>query len=148
MEWHCKAFHDLTTEELYRILDMRIQVFVVEQNCPYPEIDGKDPESIHLFAMENGEVLAYARLLPAGVSYTEPSIGRVLVKEELRKTGLGKILMNRSIATMTERFDAGVIKIQAQDYARPFYASFGFEPISDVYPEDGIPHVDMLWHRE
>ncbi|ADI00300.1 GNAT family N-acetyltransferase [Salisediminibacterium selenitireducens] len=148
MEWHCKAFQDLSAAELYRILDARVQVFVVEQNCPYPEIDGKDPESVHLYATENGEVVAYARLLPAGLSYTEPSIGRVLVKEELRKTGLGKTLMNRSMASMQELWEVDVIKIQAQDYARPFYASFGFEPISDVYPEDGIPHVDMLWHRQ
>lgn len=145
MEWFVKSFQQLTVEELYAILKARLDVFVVEQTCPYPEIDDKDQVSLHLFAMEHGEVTAYARLLPEGVSYEDPSIGRVLVAKRLRNTGTGRKLMEESIRVMREKWDVRNIKIQAQDYARAFYASFGFIAISEVYPEDNIPHVDMRW---
>lgn len=145
MQWIVKNFEQLSVTELYGILRARVDVFVVEQACAYPEMDDKDQASLHLFAMEQGEVVAYARLLPAGISYPEPSIGRVLIAKRLRKTGAGRRLMEKSIETMRERWDVQNIKIQAQDYARAFYASFGFVPVSEVYPEDDIPHVDMRW---
>ncbi|WP_157100978.1 GNAT family N-acetyltransferase [Salisediminibacterium beveridgei] len=145
MQWIVKSFEQLSASELYGILKARVDVFVVEQECAYPELDHKDQASLHLFAMEEGEVVAYARLLPPGVSYPEASIGRVLIVKRLRNTGTGRRLMDESMRLMREKWDVQNIKIQAQDYARAFYASFGFEPVSEVYPEDDIPHVDMRW---
>ncbi|WP_416148832.1 GNAT family N-acetyltransferase [Salipaludibacillus sp. HK11] len=145
MNFYIKEFEELSTHQLYKILQERINVFVVEQNCAYPEVDGKDPQSYHLFAEENNDIVAYTRLLPAGVAYRQASIGRVLVIEPLRKTGLGKEIMERSIAFLSEQLLEKEIKIQAQEYALRFYQSFGFEPISEVYLEDDIPHLDMVW---
>ncbi|PYZ92300.1 GNAT family N-acetyltransferase [Salipaludibacillus keqinensis] len=145
MNWHIKKFNELTTDELYSILRERVNVFVVEQNCPYPEIDGKDSQSYHLFVREKGKIIAYTRLLPAGISYSQASIGRVLVIEEYRNTGLGKKIMKRSIDYLHQELKENEIKIQAQEYALQFYESFGFKPVSKVYLEDDIPHVDMVW---
>ncbi|GGN99524.1 GNAT family N-acetyltransferase [Saccharibacillus kuerlensis] len=144
MQWHLKSFEQLTGEELYRILGERINVFVLEQACLYPEIDGKDLQSYHLYAEKDGEIAAYCRLLPPGVSYSQASIGRVLVKDSFRGQGLAQELMTRAISFLTEELREQEIKIQAQHYLEKFYTSFGFRSISDVYPEDGIPHVDML----
>ncbi|RKL66208.1 GNAT family N-acetyltransferase [Salipaludibacillus neizhouensis] len=149
MDWYIKKFHDLTTLELYQILHERVNVFVVEQECPYPEIDNKDQDSYHLFAKENDEIITYARLLPLGISYEkQASIGRVLVRHDYRNTGLGKKLMERGLEFLKEQLHEKEIKLQAQEYAQKFYASFGFRPISEVYPEDDIPHIDMLWQEE
>lgn len=148
MDWYIKNFQDLTTLELYQILLERVNVFVVEQECAYPEIDNKDQESYHLFVKDQGELVAYARLLPAGVSYESASIGRVLVRKDFRKTGLGKELMERGMVFLKDKLDEKVIKLQAQEYAQKFYGALGFKVISDVYPEDNIPHVDMLWKEE
>lgn len=144
MTWYVKAFHELTATEVYTILKERTDVFVVEQNCPYPEVDGKDLKSYHLYKVEQDEIVAYARLLPKGVSYEEASIGRVLVKKEYRGRGLAQELLKRSLAYLEQSLEETTIKIQAQDYLRDFYGSFGFKAISDTYLEDGIPHVDML----
>lgn len=144
MTWYVKAFHELTATEVYTILKERTDVFVVEQNCPYPEVDGKDLKSYHLYKVEQDEIVAYARLLPKGVSYEEASIGRVLVKKEYRGQGLAQELLKRSLAYLEQSLEETTIKIQAQDYLRDFYGSFGFKAISDTYLEDGIPHVDML----
>ena len=144
MQWHLKSFEQLTGDELYRILKERVAVFILEQACLYPEIDGKDPVSYHLFAEKDGEIAAYCRLLPPGVAYPQASIGRVLVKSEFRGQGLAQELMEKAIAFLTEDLGETEIKIQAQHYLEKFYGSFGFYSISDVYPEDGIPHVDML----
>lgn len=147
MEWYIKSFSDLSTDELYAVLQARVDVFVVEQNCPYPEVDGKDKQAYHLFAVENGKVAAYSRMLPAGVSYEEASVGRVLVMESCRGTGRGYELMKRSMDFLVNDMKVPAVKLQAQNYARDFYASFGFKPVSEVYPEDGIPHVDMVWTK-
>lgn len=144
MNWYIKKFSELSTNELYKILQERVNIFVVEQNCPYPEIDGKDLESYHLFVEKDDRVIAYTRLLPAGLAYQQASIGRVLVIESFRNTGLGKDIMEKSIEFLTDQLQEKEIKIQAQEYALKFYESFDFKAVSDVYPEDDIPHVDMV----
>lgn len=148
MGWNLKRFNELTNQELYEILKERTSVFVVEQNCPYPEVDGKDPQSYHLFKEENGEIISYLRVLPAGVSYKEASIGRVLVKKEYRGQGLAEELLRRGLDFIHDELKDDTIKIQAQDYLRKFYGSFGFKAITDTYLEDNIPHVDMLLQTE
>ncbi|MEK4668024.1 GNAT family N-acetyltransferase [Niallia taxi] len=144
MEWNLKAFNELNTVEMYTILQERTAVFVVEQNCPYLEVDGKDIESYHLFAQLDGEIAAYARILPAGVSYKEASIGRVLVKKAYRGQGLAHDLLKKAIMFIQDDLNETAIKIQAQSHLEKFYASFGFKSISSSYLEDNIPHIDML----
>lgn len=144
MSWKLKKFNDLTNMELYTLLQERTSVFVVEQNCPYLEVDGKDPQSYHLFKEENGEIIAYLRILPAGISYQEASIGRVLVKKEYRGQGIAEELLRRGLDFIHQELKETTVKIQAQDYLRKFYGSFGFQAITETYLEDNIPHVDML----
>lgn len=144
MMWYLKTFDELSTKELYAILKERTNVFVVEQNCPYLEVDGKDEASYHLFKEINGDIAAYLRILPPGVSYSQSSIGRVLVKKEYRGQGLAYELMQKGIDFIHTELQQQDIKIQAQHYLREFYGSFGFEAVSEVYLEDDIPHIDML----
>jgi ElaA protein len=144
MSWKLKHFNELTTTELYAILKERTAVFVVEQECPYMEVDGKDLHSYHLYKEENGEVAAYARILPKGVSYDEASIGRVMVKKEYRGRGLAGELMTRSLDFIHGELKEAEVKIQAQEYLREFYESFGFRAITETYLDDGIPHIDMV----
>ena len=124
-------------------MKLRVEVFVVEQNCPYPELDGLDEVSTHIVYEEDGKVLAYARLVPAGKKYDAPSIGRVIVRKEARGRGLAKELLERSIRYIDEQWKEPEIQLQGQEYLKDFYGSFGFEAISEVYDEDGIPHIDM-----
>ena len=147
MNFTLKTFDQLTNTELYNILKERTNVFVVEQNCPYPEVDGKDVQSYHLYKEEDGEIIAYLRILPPGVSYAELSIGRVLVKKEYRGQRLAHELMMRALQFIEDELNETTVKIQAQDYLRKFYGSFGFKAISEVYLDDGIPHVDMLLQK-
>ena len=147
MGWNLKKFDELTNYELYNLLKERTLVFVVEQNCPYPEVDGKDPSCYHLFKEEKGEIVAYLRVVPAGVAYQETSIGRVFVKKEYRGRGMAGELVKRGLDFIENELKETTVKIQAQDYLREFYSSFGFQPISDTYLEDNIPHVDMLLQR-
>ncbi|MBB1150147.1 GNAT family N-acetyltransferase [Myroides sp. NP-2] len=144
IHWHTKAFEELTLDELYDIMQLRTNIFVVEQNCPYPELDGKDKNCLHVFATQHGKVIAYARIVPPGLSYKEISIGRVVVDQAHRKDGLGKILLALTIEKIEEEFDQQPIQIGAQTYLKKFYSSFGFEAVSAEYLEDGIPHVDMI----
>ncbi|KZZ83617.1 GNAT family N-acetyltransferase [Bacillus sp. SJS] len=147
MGWVIKRFNELTTQELYSILKERTQVFVVEQNCPYLEADGKDLHSCHLYYEINGTIAAYARLLPPGISFEEASIGRVLVKAEYRGQGLAAQLMNHALEFIGKVHTGSSVKIQAQEYLRNFYGSFGFEAVTDTYLEDGIPHLDMILRK-
>ena len=147
MNFKLKTFNELTNTELYNILQERTNVFVVEQKCPYPEVDGKDVQSYHLYKEQDGEIVAYLRILPPGVSYAELSIGRVLVKKEYRGQRLAHELMARALQFIEDELNETTVKIQAQDYLRNFYSSFGFEAISEVYLDDGIPHVDMLLQK-
>ena len=144
MEWTIKQFQDLTLDELYAILYLRTAVFVVEQACPYQEVDNKDQESYHLLGQDNGDIVAYARLLPPGVSFPQASIGRVLVAPSHRGQGLGQQLMARSLAFLVEELGQKRIQLSGQTYLEDFYKSFGFQAVSDMYLEDDIPHKDML----
>jgi len=143
--WNIKSFDALEANELYSILKLRAEVFVVEQNCPYQDLDGKDIQSFHLLGInESNELLAYARLLPAKISYDEVSIGRVVSSPKYRKTGLGKQLMKKAIEMIYEKYGKTPIRIGAQLYLNSFYESFGFVKTSEEYLEDNIPHIEML----
>ncbi len=144
INWHCKTWDALSKEELYAIIQLRIQVFVIEQNCPYQDLDGKDLKSKHLFALaEDGSCVACARLVPPGVSYANYSIGRVVSALHRRGEGIGRELMVRCIAAIREEKDANEIRISAQLYLKKFYESLGFIAVGEVYPEDNIPHIQM-----
>jgi len=140
MRWHSKLFAELTVDELYAITVLRERVFIVEQNCPYLDADGVDPECRHLWAEHDGAIHAYCRLVPAGVKYTEQAIGRVVTAPEARGTGLGKELMQRAIDACAD----GPIRLGAQAHLERFYRELGFVVASEPYDEDGIPHVEML----
>jgi len=143
MSWELKQFDELTNRELHDIFKLRVDIFVVEQTCPYPEIDGKDPKSLHLMYKIDGNIVAYSRLLPPGVSFDEASIGRVVVAETHRGTGLGYQLMNEAVARSIDIYHSA-IKIGAQAHLEKYYNAAGFVKVSDVYVEDDIPHIDML----
>lgn len=143
--WHEKRFGNLTVEELYGLLALRIDVFVIEQNCPYQDADGKDQHSTHVFATdESGNPIACARVVDAGISYAEISIGRFVTARSHRKLGLGKELMRRSLRCVEEHAGNVAIRISAQSYLKTFYSSFGFVQVSEEYLEDDIPHIEML----
>ena len=144
MEWKFKSFSELNSLELYKILQLRINVFMLEQDCLYPECDNKDLKGHHLFLSDENLCLAYARLLPPGVSYPEnSSIGRVVVHPEVRQHKYGKELMKRSIELLKLKFPDVPIRISAQEYLKKFYTELGFQIESDVYLEDDIPHLEM-----
>jgi ElaA protein len=142
-QYTLKPFAELTPFELYNILKLRSEVFVVEQNCVYQDMDSKDLVAHHLMVDKNG-LVAYARLLPPGVSYPEMSIGRIVTSQSVRGTGAGKWLVQRSIEQCFKLFGKGAIRIGAQLYARKFYEQLGFKQSSDVYDEDGIEHIEMV----
>ncbi|MHA7098812.1 GNAT family N-acetyltransferase [Priestia aryabhattai] len=148
MSWKLKKFDDLTNIELYNLLKERTLVFVVEQNCPYLEVDGKDPFSYHLFKEDNGKIVAYLRIVPEDVAYQEISIGRVFVKKEYRGQGIADELLKKGLDFILNELKETTVKIQAQEYLRKFYISFGFQAISETYLEDNIPHIDMLLSTE
>ena len=145
----CKNFNELTTTELYDIFKLRIEVFCVEQNCAYQDADDKDLQSWHLIMYDNNkQLIGYSRLLPDGLSYTGyVSIGRVVTSPLVRKTGIGKILMEKSIEQLNILFGKIPIKISAQTYLIKFYESFGFKSTGEEYLEDGIPHTKMVLEK-
>ncbi|MFD3001661.1 GNAT family N-acetyltransferase [Pontibacter toksunensis] len=141
----CKGFDALTSYEMYEMLRLRSEVFVVEQNCVFLDQDNKDQKCHHMLLYNNNQTLvAYARLVPPGVSYAnEMSIGRIVTSSEVRGTGVGKQLMKIAIAACFDLFGTGSIKIGAQLYAKEFYSAFGFAQSGEVYDEDGIDHIEM-----
>ena len=142
--WKCKPFSELSNEELYKILQLRNEVFIVEQNCVYQDCDGKDYKSYHLMAWKNDTLVAYTRLLPPGVSYENAaSIGRVITSPSARRHSLGKQLFAKSIEKIYFLFGMINIKIGAQLYLKSFYESFSFVQKGAVYLEDGIEHIPM-----
>jgi ElaA protein len=143
-EWVLKAFNDLTPLELYALLRLRSEVFVVEQNCVFLDMDNNDQQCHHLMGIQNDQLVAYTRLVPPGLIYEQPSIGRVVTAPEARSSGIGKLLMKQSIDHVHNLYGSQPIKIGAQLYLKRFYGSFGFQQISDVYLEDGIEHIYML----
>jgi ElaA protein len=144
LNWRYKSFEDLTAQEVYAILQLRSEVFVVEQNCVYQDIDGKDQKSFHLMGWEGGDLVAYCRLVKPGVSFVEASIGRVITSPKYRGNGFGIALIEKALAQIVETFGVGDIKIGAQLYLKKFYGSFGFVQTSEMYLEDDIPHIEML----
>ena len=141
----CLAYTDLNAEELYTAMQLRQEVFVVEQNCPYLDADGKDQYGYHLFLYEEDQLKAYARLLPEGVSYDNySSIGRVVSAKSARGKGYGIQLMNEAIRQCRILFPGSPIKISAQCYLQEFYEGFGFHAVGESYLEDDIPHVAMI----
>lgn len=165
INWHCASFAALSNKELYEILALRAEVFVVEQDCVYQDLDGCDLQCFHLTGRDKlstskllgenssrqveeqlGSLLAYARLVPPGVKYSDVSIGRVVSHSEVRKSGLGKSLMRQAILQCEKLWPREAIRISAQHHLEKFYQDFGFKTVSAPYLEDDIPHVEMQRH--
>lgn len=145
IRWQWKAFDDLKPTELEAILRLRQSVFVVEQNCAYPDIDGRDPEALHLMGWDNDTLVATLRLFPAFEPYGgRVSIGRICSHPDLRESGVGRQLVQQSIELIDARYPEKETQIGAQHYLKKFYASFGFTQCSEPYMEDGIEHILML----
>lgn len=144
LNWQLKKFDALSVTELYAILQLRNEVFVLEQNCPYQDADNKDQKSLHFMGWDNDTLVAYTRIIPKGISYAEASIGRVVTNPKYRGTGAGKQLMQLSIHHTLTQFNCTAIKIGAQLYLKKFYEQLGFVQCSDEYLEDNIPHIEML----
>lgn len=144
-----KTFDELSNTELYQLLKLRAEVFVVEQNCLYLDMDDKDYKSFHVLGYDNGKLVACTRLVPIGISYDlEPSIGRVVTHQSVRKSGYGKLLMEYSINETKKRFNSSVIVIGAQLYLDKFYQNLGFVPEGEMYLEDNIPHITMRFNKK
>ena len=144
MEVSVKTFNELTTEELYQILRLRSEVFVVEQDCVYQDVDNKDQKALHIMGIKDGEVVAYTRVFEPGDYFDNVSIGRVVVSQSQRKYGLGKQIMQASLAAINQRFPDKPTEISAQSYLLKFYTELGFNAFGEEYLEDGIPHRRML----
>jgi ElaA protein len=142
--WTCKTFAELTPDELYAILRLRSEVFVVEQNCVFLDMDNKDQHCHHLMGWSDAGLLGYSRILRSGISYVESSIGRVVTSPLARGLGVGRDLLNKSIDTLYELYGKQPIRIGAQCYLIKFYESFGFVQKGEIYLEDGIEHIQML----
>ena len=139
-----KSFDELTVSELYAILQLRSEVFVVEQDCVYQDIDGKDKKAIHIIGSKKGTIVAYTRAFNAGDYFSKASIGRVVVKDDERKYKYGYAIMKASIKAVEEKFKENSIHLSAQTYLIKFYSSLGFKQVGEEYLEDGIPHIGML----
>jgi len=146
MKFHIKALEAINSIELHKIFKLRVDVFVVEQECSYEEIDNKDIKAKHIYLKDNDNIVAYLRVLPPGIAYKEASIGRVLVNSDYRGQAYGKQIMNKGIDYCKLHY-SGNIKISAQAYLEEFYTSLGFEKVSNIYLEDNIPHIDMLYYN-
>ena len=142
--WQLKKFEELTGIEVYEILALRSEVFVVEQNCVFLDMDNKDQESYHLQGRIGASLIAYVRILPPGLLYPEPSIGRVVTSPSFRRNGAGKELMKTAISNSYTLFGIQPIMIGAQLYLKKFYEDLGFIQCSEVYMEDEIPHIKMI----
>lgn len=143
MTWICKIFDELSPHELYAILQLRSEVFVVEQNCAFQDIDGKDAGAHHLMGWEDHKLIAYARIMGPGISYVESSIGRIVTSPGSRRMGIGKELMQQGISKLYALHGKTVIRIGAQYHLKKFYESFGFLQMGKKYLEDGIEHIEM-----
>ena len=144
MEINTYRYNELTTNQLYSILKLRAEVFVVEQNCAYQDLDNKDNKALHLIGEINNEIIAYTRIFKKGDYFTNSSIGRVLVKKEFRKKELGKVIMEKSIEIIKKHTKEEKIEISAQKYLTKFYKDLGFKKTGKEYLEDNIPHIKMM----
>lgn len=145
MKFEFKDFNELTIDELYDILQLRAEIFVVEQDCVYNDLDGLDKVAMHQFAIKDNEIVAYSRLLKPGTRFADYSIGRVVVKQTVRGTGIGIEMMKAAKKYIVNEWGATKIKISAQKYLQKFYEDLGFEIVTDEYLEDGIPHFGMMY---
>lgn len=144
MEIIIKTFNELTIDELHDLLQLRSEVFVVEQDCVYQDIDGKDRKALHIIGVKDGMVVAYTRCFKPGDYFKHASIGRVVVAQEERKHKYGHDIMRASIAAIEKEYQTNTIKLSAQTYLTKFYNAHGFEIVGEGYLEDGIPHVGMV----
>lgn len=144
IQWQWKRFSDLSASQLYAVCAAREAVFVVEQSCPYQELDGLDLDAMHLIGWSGNEIAAYLRVLEPGVRYVEPSIGRVLTSKAFRGTGIGRTLVAMSLEYIDSHHPGRDVRISAQAHLERFYGWFGFVAVSERYLEDDIPHVEML----
>lgn len=147
MNFSLKAFYELSLKELYAILKLRSEVFVVEQNCVYLDSDGIDEQALHLFTKSNEQLIAYCRIIPPGIIYKNPVIGRVVVHSAHRNKKIATQLMQHAISETTKRYVNQGITLSAQMYLLKFYTNLGFSAVGDSYLEDGIPHVKMNYHQ-
>lgn len=143
-DWQWCALSELSARQLYAVFAARVAVFVVEQNCAYQEFDGLDLDAEHLVVWSGADVAAYLRLLAPGTRFAEPSLGRIITTQAFRGNGLGRELVARGLERARLRYPYRAVRISAQQYLEKFYRSFGFETVSEMYLEDGIPHVEML----
>lgn len=139
-----KTFNQLTTEELYDLLQLRNEVFIVEQECVYQDLDGKDQNALHVLGIKNNKIVAYTRIFKPGDYFKHTSIGRVVVSKEERQHKYGYDIMNASIIAVKERFNEIIIKLSAQTHLKKFYNSLGFKVVGEEYLEDNIPHIAMI----
>ena len=138
-----KSFEELNKTELYQIAQLRIAVFIVEQDCPYPDLDDMDQESLHVWIRDGNEIVSYLRITPPGLRFVEPSLGRIVTKQNYRSKGFAENLIKQAINYIyAEKPEA--IRISAQSYLEKYYEKFGFFKASDEYLEDNIPHIEML----
>jgi ElaA protein len=144
MEIEVKKFDELTIYELHDLLQLRSEVFVVEQDCVYQDIDGKDQKALHVFGKKDGKVVAYTRVFAPGFYFPQAAIGRVVVPADQRKFGYGHVIMEASIQAIEKEYQKKEIKLSAQEHLRKFYESHGFKQIGEGYLEDGIPHIAMI----
>jgi ElaA protein len=144
LQFKIKGFNAISVTELYQLLQLRSEVFVLEQNCVYQDIDGKDEKAMHLLGEVDGKIVAYARIFKANDYFENASIGRVVIAENFRANKWGYELMQESIAAIESNFGIQPITISAQLYLKKFYESLGFQQVSEAYLEDGIAHIEML----
>jgi len=147
LQWKAERFYELTVDQLFELFQLRINVFVVEQQCAYPELDEHDrhAETRHLSGRdESRQLIAYARILPAGLSFPEVSLGRFVVRKDARGQGIGHKLLSVALKEIQSSWPGSAIRISAQDYLQKFYEQYGFTPFSEMYLEDGIPHIEMV----
>ncbi|MDD3772338.1 MAG: GNAT family N-acetyltransferase [Weeksellaceae bacterium] len=142
--WHFKKFEEFNPNELYAILRLRNDVFIVEQKCIYNECDNKDPKCFHLWCTQNNKIIGYCRIVPPGVSYKEASFGRIVSHPDYRHLKIGHSLMRYLIQIIQNFYPSTPIRISAQTYLKKFYESYGFEQVSEEYLEDNLPHMEML----
>jgi len=143
--WEVKSFNDFSLEEFYQLIALRIEVFVIEQDCPYQELDGKDQDSTHVVCKHDGKVVATTRIVKPGFAYPEPAIGRVVISAEHRGKGLGHQLMKETMDAIRNEYGDIAVKMSAQQHLVPYYGRHGFKQTSEMYLEDDIPHVEMLY---
>lgn len=140
-----KKFDELTNDELYGILKLRAEVFVVEQNCPYQDLDDKDQVAYHLFIQDNEEIVGVLRILPENISFEDMAIGRLIVKKSHRGNGLSRLMMKKAMDFILNDLKKEKIRLSGQAYLTDFYISLGFKKVSDCYLEDGIEHYEFLY---